>query len=55
MRARLLDLHPRTIKKLLRLKKEAEGDGAYRVARRIHAVLLNHDRYTSVNLRRTPS
>ncbi len=47
MRARILDLHPGTVKKLLRLKKEAESDGVYRVARRIHAVLLNHDRYTS--------
>ena len=47
MRARILDLHPMTVRKLLRLKKEAESDGAYRVARRIHAVLLNHDRYTS--------
>jgi len=47
MRAWILDLHPGTVKKLLRLKKEAEGDGAYRVVRRIHAVLLNHDRYTS--------
>ena len=47
MRARILDLHPGTVKKLLRLKKEAQSDGVYRVARRIHAVLLNHDRYTS--------
>jgi transposase len=47
MRARILDLHPGTVTKLLRLKKEAESDGVYRVARRIHAVLLNHDRYTS--------
>ncbi len=47
MRARILALHPRTAEKLLRLKREAEGDGAYRVAKRIHAVLLNHDGYTS--------
>ncbi len=47
MRVRILDLHPKTVKKLLRLKKEAESDGVYRVARRIHAVLLNHDLYTS--------
>ena len=47
MRARVLHLHPRTAKKLLRLKKEAEGDRVYRVANRIHAVLLNHDGYTS--------
>jgi hypothetical protein len=31
MRARVLYLHPMTVKKLLRLKKEAEVDGAYRV------------------------
>lgn len=47
MRARVLRLHPRTVDKLLRLKREAEEEGAYRVARRIHAVLLNHDGYTS--------
>ncbi len=47
MRPRRLTLHPMTAKKLLRLKQEAESDGAYRVARRIHAVLLNHDDYTS--------
>jgi transposase len=47
MRARSLRLHPMTMKKLLRLKKEAESDGASRVARRIHAVLLNHDGYSS--------
>lgn len=47
MRARRLKLHPMTANKLLRLKREAEGDGVYRVAKRIHAVLLNHDGYTS--------
>jgi len=36
-----------TAKKLLRLRKEAEAEGIYRVARRIHAVLLNHEGYTS--------
>lgn len=47
MQARMLQLHPQTVKKLLRLKKEAEAEGAYRVARRIHAVLLNRDGRTS--------
>ena len=47
MRPRLLKLHHQTAAKLLRLKKEAELDGAYRVARRLHAVLLNHDGRTS--------
>ncbi len=47
MQARVLKLHPMTAKKLLRLRKEAEAEGAYRVAKRVHAVLLNHDGYTS--------
>lgn len=47
MRPRSLQLHPRTVEKLLRLKQEAETEGAYRVGRRIHAVLLNHDGYSS--------
>jgi transposase len=47
MRARLLRLHPMTVKKLRRLKQEAQAEGAARVARRIHAVLLNHDGYAS--------
>lgn len=47
MQARLLHLHFRTYQKLRRLKKEAEADGAYRVARRIHAVTLNHEGLSS--------
>jgi transposase len=47
MRPRQLRLHSMTVKKLRRLRREAESDGAYRVARRIHAILLNHDGYTS--------
>ena len=47
MQPRVLCLHPRTVKKLLRLRKEAEIDGQYRVAKRIHAVLLNNDKKTS--------
>jgi transposase len=47
MRARLLHLHFRTYDKLQRLKKAAEADGAYRVAKRIHAVTLNHDGLSS--------
>ncbi len=47
MRPRQLTLHPMTAKKLLQLKDEAERDGAYRVAKRIHAVLLNDGGYTS--------
>ena len=40
MQARILDLHHATCSKLSRLKKEAEQDGAYRVAKRIQAILL---------------
>lgn len=35
------------MERLLRLRKEAEQDGAYRVAKRIHTVLLNNEGYTS--------
>ncbi|MBE3039862.1 MAG: helix-turn-helix domain-containing protein, partial [Chloroflexi bacterium] len=38
---RILSLHPKTSAKLARLKKEAEREGAYRVAKRLQAVLLN--------------
>lgn len=47
MQARSLQLHHRTLDKLIRDKKESEKEGAYRVSRRIHAVLLNHDGKTS--------
>jgi len=47
MQARLLHLHFRTYDKLRRLKKEAEADGAYRVARRIHAITLSDDGLSS--------
>ena len=47
MRARRLELHPKTVQKLLKMKKEAEIDGQYRIAKRIHATLLNHDGKTS--------
>lgn len=47
MQARALRLHFRVQEKLMRLKKEAEQEGAYRVANRIHAILLNHDGQSS--------
>ena len=47
MRARHIHLHPKTYQKLNRLRKEAESDGAYRVAKRLHAILLNADGYSS--------
>jgi transposase len=47
MRARYLRLGRRKADELWALKHEAESDGAQRVAKRIHAVLLNHQRHTS--------
>ena len=47
MRARYLRLSPSRVQLLSALKKEAERDGAFRVAKRIHAVLLNHQRHSS--------
>ncbi len=38
---RILHVHPKTYKRLIRLRKEAEQDGAYRVAKRLQAVMLN--------------
>ena len=47
MRPRLLRLHPGRYKRLVRLGKEAERDGAYRVAKRLQAVVLNSEGRTS--------
>ena len=47
---RVLRLHPGTYQRLLRLSKEAERDGAYRVAKRLQAVLLNSQGRTSGEL-----
>src|SRR5258708_33869843 len=44
---RLLRLHPSTYQRLTRLSKEAERDGAYRVAKRLRAVVLNSEGHTS--------
>ncbi len=38
---RILHLHPKTYERLMRLRKQAERDGAYRVAKRLQAVVLN--------------
>jgi len=38
---RIIRLRPSTFAKLTQLKKEAEREGAYRVARRLQAILLN--------------
>ena len=47
MMPRLLLLHPSTYQRLVRLSKEAERDGAYRVAKRLRAVVLNSEGHTS--------
>ena len=47
MRPRVIPLHPKTKQKLRRLRREAEADGADRVAQRIHAILLNSEEHTS--------
>jgi transposase len=50
MLPRLLRLHPSTYQRLTRLSKEAEKDGAYRVAKRLRAVVLNSEGRTSGQL-----
>jgi transposase len=50
MLPRVLRLHPSTYQRLVRLSKEAERDGAYRVAKRLQAVLLNSQGRTSGEL-----
>ncbi len=47
MRPRHIKIHPQRLKKLNRLKKEAEIHGEYRVAKQIHAVMLNSEELTS--------
>jgi len=47
---RLLRLHPQTYRRLIRLSKEAEQEGAYRVAKRLQAVYLNSEGRTSGDL-----
>lgn len=50
MLPRLLQLHPSTRRHLMRLSREAERDGAYRVAKRLRAVVLNAEGHTSGEL-----
>jgi transposase len=50
MLPRMLRLHPSTYQRLTRLSKEAERDGAYRVAKRLRAVILNSHGHTSCEL-----
>ena len=44
---RAVQIHPSTRKRLVRLTKEAERDGSYRVAKRLQAVVLNADGHSS--------
>ena len=53
MTPRFIQLHPRTKKRLLTIRREAAADGAHRVATRIHAVLLNDDENTSGEIAKT--
>lgn len=50
MRPGRIQLHPKTYQRLVRLRREAERDGAYRVAKRLHAVLLNADGRSSARI-----
>lgn len=47
---RFLHLRRNTCRRLIRLSKEAEQDGAYRVAKRLRAVILNSQGRTSSEL-----
>src|SRR5580700_9646184 len=50
MLPRMIHLRPSTYQRLIRLSKEAERDGAYRVAKRLQAVVLNSQGRTSGEL-----
>jgi transposase len=50
MLPRILQLRAREYSELVQLRKQAEREGAYRVAKRIHAVLLNSQGHTSSEL-----
>jgi transposase len=47
---RIIKLHGKTKQKLCFLKKEAEQCGEYRVAKRIHAILLNNQEKSSTEI-----
>lgn len=47
VRARFIQLPPHQAREFSTLKRAAEEDGACRVARRFHAVLLSHQQHTS--------
>jgi len=49
---RTLELHPSTLKRLVRLTKEAGRDGSYRVAKRLQAIVMNAEGYSSGEIAR---
>jgi len=52
MRARFIHLSAKQTREFQALKRAAEADGAYRVARRLHAILLSHQQHTSGEIAR---
>jgi transposase len=52
MRARFIHLSPKKARDFSALKRAAEEDGAYRVALRLHAVLLSAQEHTSGEIAR---
>lgn len=52
MRARFIHLTAKKAQEMSFLQRAAEKDGAYRVARRLHAVLLNHRQHSSGEIAR---
>lgn len=52
MRARFIHLSAKKSREFTALKRAAEADGAYRVARRLHAILLSHQERTSGEIAR---
>jgi len=54
MRPRRLRLPPKTHDRLVRLCKEAERDGAYRVAKRLQAVIPNSEAHMQRRVGRNP-
>src|SRR5256885_17263775 len=49
---RTLELHPSTLRRLVRLAKEAERDGSYRVSKRLQAIVMNAEGYSSGEIAR---
>lgn len=50
MRAHIVPGDAQEVRRLLRLRKDAEEDGAYRVAKRIHAIMLSIEGRTAPDI-----